>query len=487
VREIQLLRAGAAVAVVAGVFNRGAVTSTVSGLQKREESPMRAVSMGGCHVIVESVVQVFRWACVLLLLAAGSADAVETADQGLFQLLNDRLALMEQVAAHKWRNDLPIEDRSREAQVVASSVDKALRVGVMPDSAAALFRTQIAAAKEVQAYWFARWREGAGPPQAPDLVAVTRPQLLALGEQIIDAAAVRPRVGSRAEFDAAIRVPGLTAATRDALYQAFAGLKFFADRLQQILATGRLRVGTTGDYPPFSDFAAQTNAYTGIDIDLAQDLARALGVQATFVQTSWPTLMDDLSAGAFDIAMSGVSRTMSRQRVGFLSQPYYVGGKTPVARCDRADEFDSLERIDRAGARLIVNPGGTNEAFVRQHIRRAEVVVYPDNRTIFEQIIEDKADLMITDRVEVELQVARHPELCATMAGTLNYQEKAFLLPQDPVWSEFVATWLSLRLADGTVAAIFRRHGAEPGSVASDFQQAGSGSLSGIRQSRANP
>ncbi len=429
----------------------------------------------------------FRRACALLLLASASANAVDAAGPGLYQLLNDRLALMEQVAAHKWRHDLPIEDRAREAQVVAGSVDKALRVGMMPDSAAAFFRTQIAAAKEVQAYWFARWHEGRGPPQAPDLVSVIRPQLLALGEQIIDAAAVREQAGSRAEFDAAIRVPGLTEATRDALYQVLAGLKFFPHRLQQILASGRLRIGTTGDYPPFSDLAPQTGAFTGIDIDLARDLARALGVEASFVQTSWPTLMDDLSAGAFDIAMSGVSRTLFRQRAGFLSPPYYVGGKTPVARCDRADAFDSLKRIDRAGVRLIVNPGGTNEAFVRQHIRRAEVVVYPDNRTIFEQIIEDKADLMITDRVEVELQVARHPELCATMAGTLNYQEKAFLLPQDPVWSEFVAAWLSLRLADGTVAAIFRRHGAQPGSIASDFQQAGSDSFSDNRQSRANP
>ena len=45
------------------------------------------------------------------------------------------------------------------------------------------------------------------------------------------------------------------------------------------------------------------------------------------------------------------------------------------------------------------------------------------------------------------------------MSGNLNYQEKAYLLPPDVVWKEFVDTWLSLRLADGTVAAAFRAHG----------------------------
>ncbi len=423
----------------------------------------------------------------LLLLATGSASAAQATDEPLLRLLNERLDLMEQVAAYKWQHDLPIEDKAREDQVVASSVDKALRVGMEPESAVAFFRAQIDAAKEVQAYWFARWRTATGPAQAPDLITVIRPRLLVLGEQIIDAAALGEQIGSRAEFDAALKVAGLTEPTRAALFDAVVRLKFFPHRLRQILTTGNLRVGTTGDYAPFSHATGETSVFTGIDIDLANDLGRALGVDVQFVRTSWPALMDDLASGAYDIAMSGVSRTLSRQRVAFLSSPYYAGGKTPVARCDRADEFGSLEEIDRQGVRLIVNPGGTNEAFVRQHIKRAAVLVHPDNRTIFQQIIDGKADLMITDRIEVALQVARATELCATMANTLNYQEKAFLLPQDPVWSEYVATWLSLRLADGTVAAVFRRHGAEPGLMASASAPADSGSASDTRQNLANP
>ncbi len=73
-------------------------------------------------------------------------------------------------------------------------------------------------------------------------------------------------------------------------------------------------------------------------------------------------------------------------------------------------------------------------------------------------------EVVITDRVEVSLQTALHPELCATLPGNLNYQEKAFLMPADPVWKEYVSTWLSLRLADGTVAGAFRRHGIDPGA-----------------------
>jgi len=103
-----------------------------------------------------------RLGFALLLLAAGSASATQATDGLLLRLLNERLVLMEQVAAYKWQHDLPIEDKAREDQVVAGSVDKALRVGMEPQLAVVFFRAQIAAAKEVQAYWFARWRASTG-------------------------------------------------------------------------------------------------------------------------------------------------------------------------------------------------------------------------------------------------------------------------------------------------------------------------------------
>jgi cyclohexadienyl dehydratase len=172
--------------------------------------------------------------------------------------------------------------------------------------------------------------------------------------------------------------------------------------------------------------------------------------------------MADMAAGRFDIGMSGISRTLARQREAFLSRPYYVGGKTPIARCDQAGRFSSLDAIDRPGVRVVVNPGGTNEAFVDAHVHRAEKVLHTDNRTIFREIVEGRVDVMITDRVEVELQSSRHDALCATMTDTLTYQEKAYLLPQDPVWLEFVNGWLDLAVADGTVERVFRDRGVAP-------------------------
>src|SRR5690606_29352588 len=142
--------------------------------------------------------------------------------------------------------------------------------------------------------------------------------------------------------------------------------------------------------------------------------------------------------------------TLDRQRVGYLSAPYYVGGKTAIARCREAAGYSSLEAIDRPGVRVIVNPGGTNEAFVDAHLHRVRKVLHQDNRTIFDALAAGAADVMITDRVEVELQAARNPELCAAAPENFTYQEKGYLMPQDTPLKEFVNTWLELAIADGT-------------------------------------
>ena len=179
-------------------------------------------------------------------------------------------------------------------------------------------------------------------------------------------------------------------------------------RLQEILARGTLRVGTTGDYRPFTALDKASGEYSGFDIDLARSLGAALGVRIEFVTTSWPNLARDFDAGAFDIAMGGVSVTLERAKKGFFSEPYMREGKTPIARCDDAAKYQTLADIDQPQVKVIANPGGTNERFDRAHLHAAQIVVYPDNLTIFDQLAKGAADVMITDSSETRYQQKLH-------------------------------------------------------------------------------
>jgi chorismate mutase-like protein len=224
-----------------------------------------------------------------------------------------------------------------------------------------------------------------------------------------------------------------------------------AGRLDDIAARGVLRVGSTGDYKPFS-YRQADGGFIGMDVELAGELARALGVRLELVPTTWPTLMTDLGADKFDLALSGVSVTAERQRQALFSVPYLHDGKTPITRCENAARYQALAQIDRPEVRLIVNPGGTNERFARARAPHARLIVYPDNVTIFGQIVSGAADLMMTDAIETRLQQRLHPQLCAVHPeAPFDMAEKAILLPRDAALKTYVDRWLQRRLDDGDV------------------------------------
>lgn len=223
-------------------------------------------------------------------------------------------------------------------------------------------------------------------------------------------------------------------------------------RLDEIRARGLMRVGTTGDYKPFSFRIGRGDDFVGLDIELADDLARELGVNLQIVPTTWPTLMQDFGDDKFDIALGGVSITPERQKQGLFSVAYLRDGKTPITRCESVARFHTLAQIDQPRVRLIVNPGGTNERFARSQAPTAQLTVYPDNVTIFDRIVAGAADLMITDAIEARLQQRLHPELCAVHPDTpFDISEKAILLPRDTMFKAFVDQWLQQRIASGAL------------------------------------
>jgi len=227
-----------------------------------------------------------------------------------------------------------------------------------------------------------------------------------------------------------------------------------SSHLAAVIARGTLRVCTTGDYKPFS-YYRQDGGFEGIDIDMAESLAKSLGVKADFVKTAWPNLMSDF-IGKCDIAMGGISTSLERQKRAFFTQPYMIDGKVPIARCADVSKYQTIAQIDQPSTHVIVNPGGTNEQFARRYLAHANLTVYPDNVTIFKQILAGKGDVMVTDASETLLQQKLNPGLCSVHPDKpFQYGEKAYMVPiDDDVFQQYVDQWLHLSLASGEFQAI---------------------------------
>jgi ABC-type amino acid transport substrate-binding protein len=84
--------------------------------------------------------------------------------------------------------------------------------------------------------------------------------------------------------------------------------------------------------------------------------------------------------------------------------------------------------------------------------------VVADNRRIFDELRARRADVMITDDVEVELVTRRYRELCRALPGTLTRAEKALLLPRDPAFKARVDAVLRPLIAAGLPGALRRAY-----------------------------
>lgn len=225
-------------------------------------------------------------------------------------------------------------------------------------------------------------------------------------------------------------------------------------RLQSIKQSGVLRACTTGDYRPFTYLDPATRQWSGIDIAMAQDLAKRLKVRLEVVQTSWSKLMPDFLAGC-DIGVGGISISLERAEQAAYSNPTLTEGKTPITRCENVEKYDTVAEINEPGVRSITPIGGTNEKFATANYPRGQVIKFADNNKIFDEILAGRADVMTTDASETRWVANTHPGLCAVHPDQpFDFSQKGYLLPQgDVAFKQYVDQWLVIAEKDGTLAA----------------------------------
>ena len=199
-------------------------------------------------------------------------------------------------------------------------------------------------------------------------------------------------------------------------------LSLFADvpvdgKIAEIVERGTLLVGTTGDYRPLSFCEPETGKYWGFGIEMAEEIARRLGVATSFVKTSWPTLTADVLADpqTFDFAIGGITITDTRRETMLMSDGYLANGKTILCRASDSDKYKSLEDINRPEVTVMVNPGGLNEKFANENLPNATIVVHEKNEEIPSLIAEGQADVMITEITEAPYYVKNDSRLAAPL------------------------------------------------------------------------
>ena len=202
-------------------------------------------------------------------------------------------------------------------------------------------------------------------------------------------------------------------------------------RLDKIMESKVIRVGTPGDYRPF---AIKTDTgFSGHDIDLIETMAKELGVKVEYVQTSWPNLMKDLQSNQFDVAVGGITRNVNRIRLVEMLPGYAPFGKVALVRSADKAKFTTADSLNQPTVRVIKNPGGTNETYVLANLKAAQVATHDKNAEIPALIADGKGDVMITETYEALHYAKADPRLHAAFinAPLTPVNTLGFMLPSD--------------------------------------------------------
>ena len=227
------------------------------------------------------------------------------------------------------------------------------------------------------------------------------------------------------------------------------------DRLQHILESRTLRVGTTMDTPVFS-MRTSSGQLEGFDMDALATLAPALGVKINYVKMTFGSMLGDLAADKFDIAMSGMGRTFDRARTATFSKPYMRYGKLMAVRNMDKDRLKSVSELDKPGIKIAYNRGGLNETFAKNMFKQATPTGFDSNASATAALIDGNVDAQVADSTAA-LYMARQDARIAVMdpANVFNPVYVAILLHrEDQTLLNYLNIWIDQIEMDGTLGKI---------------------------------
>ncbi|RQR40316.1 amino acid ABC transporter substrate-binding protein [Burkholderia sp. Bp9143] len=158
--------------------------------------------------------------------------------------------------------------------------------------------------------------------------------------------------------------------------------RLLAPEFARIVTRGTLVVAVLGvDQPPF--FMSRNGALAGVDIDLADELAKKLGVSVQFDRDArtFDDVVHLLATGQADVAISKLSRTLPRAQVIRFSTPYIslrralLINRVGFAELAKGRSLPEVVRDYRGTIGVVA--GSAYAEYVRGDFPAAQVRTYP--------------------------------------------------------------------------------------------------------------
>jgi ABC-type amino acid transport substrate-binding protein/heat shock protein HslJ len=241
------------------------------------------------------------------------------------------------------------------------------------------------------------------------------------------------------------------------------------DLWDQIQRNGVLRVGTSGDYPPFEYYNSRYQL-EGFDIGLIREIGKQLGVQVEIKDYAFDGLYNALQLGAIDTAIAAISVTTDRQKYVDFSNVYYAGNGAAIANAQ--SPITSITSVDQLAQWMVgVQSGSVYQKYLQDTLvatnkmPATNLVAYPDIDQAVNDLQRKRLDVVVMDSQPAKSYVQQGG--LKLVAEGVKPQSYAIAIPKGAdSFRRVLNTALSNVIASGEYATLAEKYlGLKPDEV----------------------
>lgn len=200
--------------------------------------------------------------------------------------------------------------------------------------------------------------------------------------------------------------------------------------IAKIKAAGKLVMGTNAAFPPF-EYIAQ-NEPAGVDIDIAAEVAKDLGVELQVEDMDFNGIIPALQSGKIDIGAAGMTVTEERKKEVSFSENYVTSAQYVIVVKGAGTTVESLKE---KGVIIGVQEGTTGDMYATDTIKAdpntEDVARFANAIVASQDLMNGKCAAVIIDEMPAKSIVAQNPDKLELLPDSLTEEEYAIAINPD--------------------------------------------------------
>lgn len=223
--------------------------------------------------------------------------------------------------------------------------------------------------------------------------------------------------------------------------------------LSDILSRGEVRVADCLSFAPFG-FFDKSGQPQGYDVDIANEMATALGVKLKLIDTSANNRIPNLTTGKVDVVICNFTENPERAKQINFTDPYVVAGETLLVK-----KTSNITGIgDLSGKTVAVVKGSTNDEIIKSANPKAQVQAYDTSAAAVLAVRQGQADAMIEDSNFLAYQAKLDPTLKVTHDSLVPLEYNGFGIQQGQFdWQQWLNQFLRALNTSGTNKTLYEK------------------------------